>query len=46
MFPGYALASDILQRQLSSALAGVVTPEIALRRAAAQTRRLVKGTSP
>jgi len=45
-FPGYALASDILQRQLSSALAGSVSPETALRRAAAQTRPLMNGRAP
>jgi len=44
-FPGYALASDILQRQLSSALTGSVSPETALRRAAAQTRPLTRGTA-
>jgi multiple sugar transport system substrate-binding protein len=44
-FAAYALASDILQRQLSAALAGTRTPEAALRRAAAQTRALVKGAA-
>lgn len=39
--PAYAAASDILQRQLSAALTGSVAPETALRRAAAQTRRLL-----
>jgi multiple sugar transport system substrate-binding protein len=46
VFPAYAVASDILQRQLSAALAGSVSPETALRRAAAQTRRLLETVTP
>ena len=41
--PRYALASDILQRRLSSALAGLETPEGALRAAARETRLLLGG---
>lgn len=37
----YALASDILQRQLSAALAGAKRPADALRQAASQTRALL-----
>jgi multiple sugar transport system substrate-binding protein len=40
--PEYAQASDILQRWLSAALTGRVTPDEALRQAAAQTRLLLK----
>ncbi|MGH9673092.1 MAG: extracellular solute-binding protein, partial [Bryobacteraceae bacterium] len=40
--PEYARASDILQRWLSSALAGKSTPETALREAAEETRRLLR----
>ncbi len=39
--PRYALASDILQRHLSAALAGLASPEEALEEAARETRRLV-----
>ncbi|HEU4333281.1 MAG TPA: ABC transporter substrate-binding protein [Candidatus Eisenbacteria bacterium] len=46
VFPAYAVASDVLQRQLSAALAGSVSPETALRRAAKQTRRLVGTVTP
>jgi len=38
--PEYAQASDILQRWLSAALAGIATPEDALRNAARETRVL------
>ena len=37
----YAQASDILQRYLSSALTGQMTPEQAMRAAANETRRLL-----
>jgi multiple sugar transport system substrate-binding protein len=40
--PEYAQASDILQRWLSAALSGRVSPEEALTAAAAQTRLLLK----
>jgi multiple sugar transport system substrate-binding protein len=40
--PEYAQASDILQRWLSAALSGRVSPEEALREAAVQTRLLLK----
>jgi multiple sugar transport system substrate-binding protein len=39
--PEYAQASDILQRWLSAALAGIVTPEEALKHAAGETRALL-----
>lgn len=39
--PRYALASDILQRQLSASLAGLVSSEDALRAAARETRLLL-----
>jgi multiple sugar transport system substrate-binding protein len=39
--PDYSLASDILQRHLSAALAGSEPPEEALRRAARETRLLL-----
>ena len=39
--PRYALASDILQRRLSGALAGLLEPEDALRSAARETRALL-----
>lgn len=45
ILPRYALASDILQRRLSSALAGLETPEQALRVAARETRLLLRGPS-
>jgi trehalose/maltose transport system substrate-binding protein len=37
----YALASDLLQRHLSAALAGTESPALALRRAARETRALL-----
>jgi multiple sugar transport system substrate-binding protein len=37
----YALASDILQRQLSSALSGAKTPAAAMRQAASETRAML-----
>ena len=43
ILPRYALASDILQRRLSAALAGLETPEQALRVAARETRLLLGG---
>jgi multiple sugar transport system substrate-binding protein len=42
LLPRYALASDILQRHLSAALAGLETPERALAAAARETRPLVR----
>ena len=39
--PEYAQASDILQRWLSAALTGTVTPEEALQKAAQETRAVV-----
>ncbi|MCK9588218.1 MAG: ABC transporter substrate-binding protein [Terrimicrobiaceae bacterium] len=42
--PQYAQASDILQRYVSAALTGQLAPGEALRRAAAETRALLKGT--
>ena len=39
--PGYARASDLLQRHLSAALAGLASPDDALRAAAAETRSLL-----
>jgi multiple sugar transport system substrate-binding protein len=39
--PGYALASDILQRHVSACLAGLVTAERALENAAKETRLLL-----
>ncbi len=39
--PGYALASDILQRHVSACLAGLVTAERALANAAKETRLLL-----
>lgn len=41
LLPRYALASDVLQRHLSAALAGIDTPEQALAAAARETRLLV-----
>jgi multiple sugar transport system substrate-binding protein len=41
--PRYALASDVLQRALSGALAGTVSPERALAEAARETRALLGG---
>ena len=41
--PQYAQASDILQRYVSAALTGQLTPGEALRRAASETRLLLKG---
>jgi multiple sugar transport system substrate-binding protein len=41
--PRYALASDILQRRLSAALAGLEPPPQALADAARETRRLLEG---
>ena len=40
--PQYALASDILQRHLSAALAGSEAPERALRKAATETRAMLE----
>ena len=40
--PEYAQASDILQRSLSAALTGRVSPDEALREAARQTRLLLQ----
>jgi multiple sugar transport system substrate-binding protein len=40
----YALASDLLQRHLSAALAGTETPATALRRAARETRALLRAS--
>ncbi len=37
----YSQASDILQRYLSAALSNIMTPEAAMKRAAAETRRLL-----
>jgi len=42
--PQYAQASDILQRHVSAAITGQSTPEAALRRAARETRLLLKGS--
>jgi len=39
--PEYAQVSDILQRWLSAALAGVVSPEDALRNATRETRAVL-----
>ena len=44
--PEYAQASDILQRWLSAALTGTVTPEDALRKAAQETRAILGSPSP
>jgi multiple sugar transport system substrate-binding protein len=44
--PRDALASDILQRRLSAALAGIDSPEQALRAAARETRRLLGAEAP
>ncbi len=41
VIPGYALSSDILQRHLSAALAGLSAPEAALAAAASETRALL-----
>lgn len=41
--PQYAQASDILQRHLSAAITGGLTPEEALKQAARETRLLLKG---
>ena len=38
----YAQASDILQRYLSSAITGKMTPKVAMEKAAAETRNLLK----
>jgi multiple sugar transport system substrate-binding protein len=43
ILPRYALASDILQRRLSAALAGLESPEDALAVAARETRLLLGG---
>lgn len=43
--PRYALASDILQRRLSAALAGLASASDALRAAARETRQLLDGPS-
>ncbi len=40
--PEYAQASDILQRWLSAALTGSVTPEEAMREAARETKLLLR----
>jgi multiple sugar transport system substrate-binding protein len=40
----YALASDLLQRHLSAALAGTETPAAALRGAARETRALLRAS--
>ncbi len=42
--PRYALVSDILQRRLSAALAGLDTASDALRAAAGETRQIVEGS--
>ena len=42
--PRYALASDILQRRLSAALAGLATASDALRAAARETRKILEGS--
>jgi multiple sugar transport system substrate-binding protein len=42
--PQYAQVSDILQRYLTAALTGSKTPEAAMKKAAAETRRVL-GTS-
>jgi multiple sugar transport system substrate-binding protein len=42
----YALASDLLQRHLSAALAGTESPTVALRRAARETRALMRAGGP
>jgi multiple sugar transport system substrate-binding protein len=39
--PGYALASDILQRHVSACLAGLATAENSLASAAKETRLLL-----
>ena len=44
--PRYALASDILQRHLSAALAGQVSAERAMREAARETRLMLHPASP
>ncbi len=44
--PRYAVASDILQRHLSAALAGSVTPERAMRDAARETRVMLRAAEP
>lgn len=41
--PQYAPVSDILQRYLSAAISGKMTPEIAMKKAAKETRNLLKG---
>jgi trehalose/maltose transport system substrate-binding protein len=43
--PEYAQVSDILQRWVSAALAGIATPEDALRNAARETRAVLSGSS-
>jgi multiple sugar transport system substrate-binding protein len=42
--PEYARVSDILQRWVSAALAGIATPEEALRNAARETRAVLGGS--
>jgi multiple sugar transport system substrate-binding protein len=44
--PRYAQASDILQRHLSAALAGMESPQLALERAAQETRLLLGPRHP
>jgi multiple sugar transport system substrate-binding protein len=44
--PEYAQASDILQRWLSAALTGRVSPERAIEHIAAETRLLLAGGGP
>ena len=39
--PQYAQASDILQRYLSAAITNQLTPEVAMKKAAAETRYLL-----
>lgn len=43
--PRYALASDILQRRLSAALAGLASASDALRAAARETRQILEGSA-
>ena len=43
--PEYAQVSDILQRWVSAALAGIASPEDALRNAARETRAVLSGSS-
>ena len=42
----YAQASDVLQRYLSSAITGQMSPEQAMQRAAGETRRILGSDSP